>query len=90
MSEGERAPRRYWRFIEERQPPSPFDATASNEFSVPVDGMGQLLDQAKFADALHSRRTFLKAAGFSVAGAMLASCARAPVEKVIPLLFKPE
>ncbi|MBI3845337.1 MAG: 4Fe-4S dicluster domain-containing protein [Planctomycetes bacterium] len=32
----------------------------------------------------------MKAAGFSVAGAMLASCARAPVEKVIPLLFKPE
>ncbi|MBI1790380.1 MAG: 4Fe-4S dicluster domain-containing protein [Acidobacteria bacterium] len=36
------------------------------------------------------RRGFLKAAGFSFAGAMLAGCSRAPVEKAIPHLNKPE
>ncbi len=35
------------------------------------------------------RRSFLKAAGFSVTG-LLAGCARAPVEKAIPYLVKPE
>jgi len=37
-----------------------------------------------------SRRSFLRAAGFTAAGTALASCARAPVEKAIPFLVKPE
>ena len=36
------------------------------------------------------RRSFLKAAGFSFGGAMLAGCSRAPVEKAIPYLIKPD
>jgi len=37
-----------------------------------------------------SRRGFLKAAGFTAAGTALAACSRAPVEKAIPYLLKPE
>ncbi|MEW6752800.1 MAG: [Fe-S]-binding protein, partial [Candidatus Latescibacterota bacterium] len=37
-----------------------------------------------------TRRSFLRAAGFSAAGALVTSCSRAPVEKAIPLLVKPE
>lgn len=36
------------------------------------------------------RRDFLKAAGFGLAGAAISSCGRAPVEKAIPYLVKPE
>jgi len=36
------------------------------------------------------RRDFLKAVGFSFAAAAVAGCARAPVEKAIPLLVQPE
>ncbi len=36
------------------------------------------------------RRDFLRAAGFVLAGAALAGCSRAPVEKAIPLLNQPE
>ena len=36
------------------------------------------------------RRSFLKLSGFSVAGAVLAGCQPIKVEKVIPLLIKPE
>ncbi len=37
-----------------------------------------------------SRRGFLKASGFAIAGSVLAACSRAPVEKAIPHLIKPE
>ena len=37
-----------------------------------------------------SRRGFLQAAGFAVAGAVLTGCHRAPVQKAIPLLIQPE
>ncbi len=37
-----------------------------------------------------SRREFLAAAGFTLAGAVVAGCARAPVEKAIPYLVQPE
>jgi molybdopterin-containing oxidoreductase family iron-sulfur binding subunit len=43
--------------------------------------------EVDFGTAL-GRRGFLKAAGFSLAG--LAGCARAPVERAIPLLVQPE
>jgi len=36
------------------------------------------------------RRDFLKLAGFSFAGTVLAGCSKAPVEKAIPFLIKPE
>src|SRR5450759_5095446 len=37
-----------------------------------------------------SRRGFLKAAGFTFAGAWAAGCQRAPVERAIPYLIKPD
>ncbi|MBM4169336.1 MAG: 4Fe-4S dicluster domain-containing protein [Ignavibacteria bacterium] len=37
-----------------------------------------------------SRRTFLKAAGFTFAGGLLAGCERGRIEKAIPFLVKPE
>ncbi len=37
-----------------------------------------------------SRRSFLKLAGFGFAGAALSACSRAPIEKAIPLLVRPE
>lgn len=37
-----------------------------------------------------SRRDFLRAAGFTFAGAVLTGCSRAPVEKAIPYLIQPE
>jgi len=37
-----------------------------------------------------ARRGFLKAAGFSFAGAFLAGCSQTPVEKAIPYLIEPE
>ncbi|MBI3682662.1 MAG: 4Fe-4S dicluster domain-containing protein [Acidobacteria bacterium] len=36
------------------------------------------------------RRSFLRAAGFTFAGGLLAGCSRAPVERAIPFLEKPE
>ena len=36
------------------------------------------------------RRSFLKAAGFSFAGAVLISCRQAPVQKAMPHLIQPE
>jgi molybdopterin-containing oxidoreductase family iron-sulfur binding subunit len=38
----------------------------------------------------HTRRGFLKAAGFAFAGAALTGCSRAPVEKAMPYLIQPE
>ena len=38
----------------------------------------------------NSRRDFLKAAGFTLAGAVLGGCSRAPVERAIPYLKNPE
>jgi molybdopterin-containing oxidoreductase family iron-sulfur binding subunit len=38
----------------------------------------------------YSRRDFLRAAGFTVAGAALAGCSRTPVEKAVPYIVQPE
>ncbi|MGE5571357.1 MAG: Fe-S-cluster-containing hydrogenase [Rhodospirillales bacterium] len=45
--------------------------------------------EAEFEGAGNSRRDFLKAAGFVLAGAALSGCGRAPVEKAIPHLDQP-
>jgi molybdopterin-containing oxidoreductase family iron-sulfur binding subunit len=37
-----------------------------------------------------TRRNFLKGAGYSITGLMLAACSRAPVQNAIPLLIQPE
>jgi molybdopterin-containing oxidoreductase family iron-sulfur binding subunit len=41
-------------------------------------------------DPGHSRRHFLKAAGFAFAGAAITGCSRAPVEKALPYVVQPE
>jgi len=73
----ERDDTKYWTSLAER------DASRSSvedEFPQPLDTTATSV----------SRRGFLQAAGFSAVAATLASCARAPVEKAIPYLIKPE
>ncbi len=67
----------YWRSLEERETAT---AEARNEVAPSLEGV----------DGFLSRRGFLKAAGFSAAGVLLASCSRAPVQEAIPFLVKPE
>lgn len=80
----------YWKGIEERQHTPEFQKSLESEFPGLPEEMGKLLNEAKLTDVRLSRRSFLKATGFSIAGTVLASCTRAPVEKAIPLLVKPE
>ncbi len=74
---GENSPKRYWKSLEELEPglDAPHD-----EFPEPLDGPVTQFD----------RRSFLKAAGFTLGAATLAGCGRAPVEKAIPFLVQPE
>ncbi len=77
--------KRYWKGIEEREQTPGFKATSDAEFLQPLPEGSE-----EDADNTFSRRSFLKAAGFSVAGSILASCAREPVEKAIPILVQEE
>ncbi len=75
---GEDSPTRYWKSWEERTSAATTEA-GHDEFPEPLGGIvGEL-----------SRRSFLKAAGFTAAAA-LTSCTRTPVEKAIPYLLPPE
>jgi molybdopterin-containing oxidoreductase family iron-sulfur binding subunit len=72
-------PKQYWKHLVEREGGAEFCARSETEFSetplqIPEKG---------------NRRGFLKAAGFSFAGAMLSGC-RAPVVKAVPLLDQPD
>jgi molybdopterin-containing oxidoreductase family iron-sulfur binding subunit len=69
--------KQYWRSLEERQHP----ADGGVEF--PDSPLRQI-------EPDHTRRGFLKAAGFAFTGAALAGCSRAPVEKAMPYLSQPE
>jgi molybdopterin-containing oxidoreductase family iron-sulfur binding subunit len=69
--------KQYWRSLEERE--HPLDGGV--EF--PESPLRQI-------ESDHSRRGFLKAAGFAFAGAALTGCARAPVEKAMPYVMQPE
>ena len=71
---------RYWKSLAEREGGPEFEARAGTEFAATP------LDTA----SAESRRGFLRAAGFTFAGAMLSSCTRAPQEKALPLLHQPE
>ncbi len=71
---GEQRPK-YWKSLEERDDPA-FAERAKDEFAESPLALG--------------RRDFLKAAGFSVALAAATGCARAPVQKALPLLNQPE
>jgi molybdopterin-containing oxidoreductase family iron-sulfur binding subunit len=82
--------RNYWKSIEERER-GPASQAGQPPGSQGPAGEGH----AEPGDREHgghepSRRSFLRAAGFSIAGTMLASCTRGMVEKAIPQLVKPE
>jgi MoCo/4Fe-4S cofactor protein with predicted Tat translocation signal len=70
--------KQYWRSLEERQRPA-----GPDEAEFPESPL-------RTVEGAHSRRGFLKAAGFAFAGAGLAGCSRAPVEKAMPYLVQPE
>jgi Fe-S-cluster-containing dehydrogenase component len=67
----------YWRTLDERG----HRTDGGAEF--PENPLQQI-------DPGHSRRGFLKSAGFAFAGATLAGCSRAPVEKAMPYVQQPE
>jgi molybdopterin-containing oxidoreductase family iron-sulfur binding subunit len=69
-------PKRYWKSWEER-----------HAGALPADEFPERLDLPVIQ---FNRRDFLRAAGFTLAGAALAGCTRAPVEKAIPYLVQPE
>jgi len=71
----------YWRSLNEREQPAGLADAAGPEF--PENPLQQV-------EPGHSRRGFLKAAGFAFAGAGLAGCSRAPVEKALPYVQQPE
>lgn len=75
----------YWKGIEERERTPEFEQKLESEFPQTLN-----IEPLAKADGGISRRSFLKAAGFSVAGSLLASCARDPVERAIPLLVRDE
>ncbi|MBI4463278.1 MAG: TAT-variant-translocated molybdopterin oxidoreductase, partial [Acidobacteria bacterium] len=70
----------YWKSLEERNAGAKSPARADDEFP----------ESLEFATGQIARRGFLKAAGFTFLGAALTGCSRAPVEKAIPYLVKPE
>jgi molybdopterin-containing oxidoreductase family iron-sulfur binding subunit len=70
----------YWKSLGEREHPGEATAGARDEFPGPLDAEPTQL----------GRRGFLRAAGFSFAGAALTGCQTAPVEKAIPFLVQPE
>ncbi len=73
--------KRYWRSLDEREDHLPAGEVAAPEFAHAAEG-------AEAGRTAVARRSFLKAAGFGLAG--LTACSRAPVTKAIPFLVKPE
>jgi len=79
MSEGKTA--KYWKTWDEGPGASQLVQISRDEFSEPLDQPAEQF----------SRRSFLKAAGFTAAVAAVgAGCSHAPVEKAIPYLIQPE
>ncbi len=78
MSEKQR--KRYWMSLRQRDDAGAYMEAAGDEFSEVPDPAEKGLD----------RRGFLKAAGFSFGGMLVAGCTRAPVHKAIPFLVQPE
>src|ERR1051326_5970766 len=74
---GVRMAQEYWRSLEERE------RQLDGGVEFPESPLRQIEPDP-------SRRTFLKLAGFTFAGAALTGCSRAPVEKAMPYLIPPE
>ncbi|MEE8348675.1 MAG: TAT-variant-translocated molybdopterin oxidoreductase [Acidobacteriota bacterium] len=81
--------KKHWKGIEEREQTTAYLETLESEFPEPPPRL-DVEPGAEFPEAAVSRRSFLTAAGFSIAGSTLAGCSRGPLEKVIPLLNRPE
>ncbi len=79
----------FWKGIEEREQSPEFLRTLENEFPDPLP-IDDLLNSVQKSNNPFSRRSFLKASGFSIAAAVLNACARGPVDKAIPLLNRAE
>ncbi|MBI2815792.1 MAG: TAT-variant-translocated molybdopterin oxidoreductase [Acidobacteria bacterium] len=77
---GRDKPSRYWKSWEQGPGASELIQISTNEFPEPLDR----------PPSQFSRRSFLKAAGFTAAVAATVGCSRAPVEKAIPYLVQPE
>lgn len=77
----ERKPQHYWKSWEEGPGVSELVQIARDEFPESLDRPAEQF----------SRRSFLKAAGFTATvAAVAAGCSHAPVEKAIPYLIQPE
>jgi molybdopterin-containing oxidoreductase family iron-sulfur binding subunit len=76
---GEESAKRYWKSL-------PMRDTAPDLVDASVDEF----PPGPPSEAGLSRRDFLRAAGFVVAGTTLAGCQRAPVQPALPLLVQPE
>ncbi len=76
--------KKYWKDIEELE-----NKPAKSEKERETDGFS-LIDILKSKGSKSSRRDFLKAFGFSIAGAAVAASCERPVKKAIPYLIKPE
>jgi molybdopterin-containing oxidoreductase family iron-sulfur binding subunit len=76
----QRKTKRYWKSLAERDAGAHYAEAPRPEFAEPLD----------LSRASVSRRGFLRAAGFTFAGAVLTGCQRAPVQKAIPFLVQPE
>ncbi|MBI3933440.1 MAG: 4Fe-4S dicluster domain-containing protein [Acidobacteria bacterium] len=76
--------KQYWKSLWERGARGRYDDTLWQELQDEFPGPPE-----EFPGGW-SRRGFLRAAGFALAGAVLTGCNRAPVQKAIPLLVQPE
>jgi Fe-S-cluster-containing dehydrogenase component/anaerobic selenocysteine-containing dehydrogenase len=74
------SPKRYWMSVVER------DLSAGR---APLDSTSRDIENGD-PDFTTTRRSFLKAAGFTFAGAVASSCARAPEVEAIPYVQAPE
>src|SRR3989304_4287131 len=70
-------PKRYW-----MSPVSDVERDSRDGATVPIANGDP--------DFVTTRRSFLKAAGFTIAGAVAASCSRAPATSAIPYAQQPE
>ncbi len=81
--------KKYWKGIEERELTPEFQKSLESEF--PENDTPDLFkEDSEVIKSDLSRRSFLKASGFSLASVLLASCIERKVEKAIPYIIKPE
>ncbi len=80
--------KKYWKGLEELHETPEFKGLQGREFAeeLPVE---EVLSEGTLSTPT-PRRNFLKAMGFGVGAVTLAACNRAPVNKAVPYLIKPE